>query len=189
MRPIILGAVIAGGRSRRFGSDKAVSTLGGVRMIDHVIAGLAPQVDRLVICGRDEPGYHCIEDRPFSGVGPLGGLAAALRYAHVAGFSDVLTSACDTPLVPPDLVQQLACDGAAIVSSQPLFGYWPASLSEQLDNFLIDPANRAVSHWADVAQARRVRYPIAIPNINTIAELNRLRRTKRPSTGNVPPWH
>lgn len=174
MRPTILGAVIAGGQSRRFGSDKAVSTLGGVRLIDHVIAGLAAQVDQLVICGRDELGYCCIADRPFSDMGPLGGLAAALHHASTEGFSGVLTSACDTPLVPADLVQRLACDGPAIVAGQPLFGYWPASLSEQLDRFLVDPVNRAVGHWADVAQARRVHYATALPNVNTLAELDRL---------------
>lgn len=177
----MLGAVIAGGQSRRFGSDKAVSTLGGLRMIDHVIAGLAAQVHQLVICGRDEPGYRCIADRPFPDMGPLGGLAAALHHARVEGFSGVLTSACDTPLVPPDLARRLGCDGPAIVTGQPLFGYWPASLSEQLDNFLVDPANRAVRHWADVTFARTVRYSNEIPNINTVAALDLLRLAREES--------
>ena len=39
---MILGAIIAGGRSTRFDSDKALAMIGG-----------DPQVDRLVMCGRE----------------------------------------------------------------------------------------------------------------------------------------
>ena len=58
---MILGAVIAGGRSTRFGSDKALALIGGERLIDRTIAALDPQVDRLVVCGRKWP--SCAQER------------------------------------------------------------------------------------------------------------------------------
>ena len=41
----LLGAILAGGRSSRFGSDKAFALLNGKPLIDHVIAALAAQTD------------------------------------------------------------------------------------------------------------------------------------------------
>lgn len=79
----ILGAMLAGGRSRRFGSDKALADIGGKPMIAHVVDALAPQVDSLVIRGRDWPGLARIGDRPGDGLGPLGGgVNAALHRAR-----------------------------------------------------------------------------------------------------------
>ncbi|MBK7285215.1 MAG: NTP transferase domain-containing protein [Sphingomonadales bacterium] len=49
VKPKILGAIIAGGKSRRFGSDKTVAELRGKPLIQHVIDGLSPQCDDLVI--------------------------------------------------------------------------------------------------------------------------------------------
>lgn len=180
-RMTILGAVIAGGRSSRFGSDKAKAMVGGISMLDHVIERLAAQTGALVICGRNVPGYICLDDIPRPGMGPLAGLAAALCHASAHGFNGVLTSACDTPLVPADLAQRLAGSGPAIVAGQPLFGYWPAHLSVQLGSFLVDPANRAVGKWANLVGARQVCYSTEIPNINTAAEFEALRLQGVPS--------
>ena len=174
MRLNILGAIIAGGRSRRFGSDKAVALFGGVRLIEHVIAGIAPQVQSLVLCGRSTPGYRCLTDRPREGLGPLGGLAAALYYARGQGFDGVLTSACDTPLIPPDLADHLAGRESAIVMDQPLLGYWPSSLAVDLDEFLSCGYGRAMKDWALWTGARRVHLNSAIPNINTMSDLANL---------------
>lgn len=63
-RMTILGAVIAGGRSSRFGSDKAKAMVGGISMLDHVIERLAAQTGAMVICGRNVPGYICLDDIP-----------------------------------------------------------------------------------------------------------------------------
>ena len=170
----ILGAIIAGGRSSRFGSDKAEALLAGRSLLVHAIGGLARQVDELVVCGRDLPCHTCLSDRPRHGLGPLGGIAAALHYAAANGFDGVLTSACDTPYVPADLAQRLAGREAAVVVGQPLFGYWPASLSAELDSFLVDTDGRSMGEWAVWAGARRERYAVEIPNINTAADLTAL---------------
>jgi len=175
MRPRILGAIIAGGRSRRFGSDKALAELDGRTLLDHVISGLAPQTAALVICGREIPGRTCLPDRPRPGLGPLGGLSAALHFAAARGFDAVLTSACDTPQVPTALADTVAGDFPVIVADQPLFGYWPTGLASEIDFYLAAGSSLAVSHWADWAGARHVRLPEEIANINTPADLTALR--------------
>ena len=178
-RPKILGAIIAGGRSSRFGSDKACAVLDGRPLLDHVLTGLGEQTDALVVCGRDVPGCVSLADRPRPDMGPLGGLAAALHYAAQHGFDGVLTSACDTPLVPADLAERLVGAEPALVAGQPLFGYWPASLSTKLDDYLAAAANLSVGAWAAWAGARPVRYASEIPNINHFADLIALRSKSR----------
>ncbi|MDP9424064.1 MAG: molybdenum cofactor guanylyltransferase [Pseudomonadota bacterium] len=178
-RPRILGAIIAGGRSSRFGSDKACAVLDGRPLLDHVLAGLGDQTDALVVCGRDVPGCVSLSDRPRPDMGPLGGLAAALHYAEQHGFDGVLTSACDTPLVPADLAERLVGGEPAMVAGQPLFGYWPAGLSAELDDYLSAATNRSVGAWAAWAGARRVRYAGEIPNINSVDDLMALRSKSR----------
>ncbi|RJF90565.1 molybdenum cofactor guanylyltransferase [Sphingomonas cavernae] len=103
----VLGAIIAGGQSRRFGSDKALARIGGKTLLDHVAEALAAQTDALIICGREWPGLISIPDRPAPDQGPLGGLCAALRYAADNGFDAVLTAGCDTLPVPTDLLSLL----------------------------------------------------------------------------------
>ena len=51
----ILGAIIAGGTSSRFGSDKAAAVLHGRALLDHVVASMKCHVDTLVVVGRAWP--------------------------------------------------------------------------------------------------------------------------------------
>jgi molybdopterin-guanine dinucleotide biosynthesis protein A len=150
----LLGAVLAGGASRRFGSDKAAALLAGRALIDHVIDRLAPQAGSLVVVGRDHPGIVSIADRP-SGLGPLGGLAAALAYAASAGFDAVLTSGCDLPDLPRDLAARLA-PGPAVARGQPLLGLWPVGLAAALAAHLAGSADRSLHGWVALTGARTV---------------------------------
>lgn len=104
---MILGAIIAGGQSRRFGSDKALAEIGGKPLLDHVAEALRRQTDALIVCGREWPGATSIPDRPAPDQGPLGGLCAALRHAADNGFDAVLTAGCDTLPVPAELLSLL----------------------------------------------------------------------------------
>src|SRR3546814_3044307 len=69
----LLGALIAGGQSRRFSSDKALTVIEGKPLLNHVIDALQPQVDTLVMCGRKWPELACLADRTEPDHGPLGG--------------------------------------------------------------------------------------------------------------------
>ncbi|SFS12571.1 molybdenum cofactor guanylyltransferase [Sphingomonas jatrophae] len=168
----ILGAVLAGGASRRFGQDKALALLGGRPLIAHALAALDAQVDAMVVCGRDWPGGIGLPDRPGPGLGPLGGLAAALHHAAGHGFDAVVSLPCDVARVPPDLVLRLGEAGAAYVEGQPVVGRWPAALSAVLDAHIARDPRRSLRGWVAVAGARPV--TIELPNVNTPEDLARL---------------
>jgi molybdopterin-guanine dinucleotide biosynthesis protein A len=159
-----LGAILAGGQSRRFGSDKAVAIVGGRTLIDRVAAALAPQVDAIVVVGRE------LADRPAPGLGPLGGLCAALDHARAHGFDAVLTAGCDVLPVPADLAVRLA-PGPAVIDGQPLFGLWPATLAARLDAHLAAGGDRSLRRWVAATGARRVALAAALFNLNTPADL------------------
>lgn len=151
----LLGAIIAGGASRRFGSDKALAEFAGKPLIEHVIAGLLPQVERLVIVGRDHPGFSRIDDRPAPDMGPIGGLCGALNYGQLHNFDAVLCAPCDTPGLPADLAARLS-PGPSVALGQRIIGLWPISLAPVLVEWLAGGGSRALHAWVTVAQAREV---------------------------------
>ena len=166
----ILGAILAGGQSRRFGSDKAEALFEGKALLDHVADALRPQCAELVIAGRQWPGLTSVADIPEAGLGPLGGLAGALDYAERNGFDAVLSCGCDLLGIPVDLAKQLGA-APAILDDLPIVGLWPVDLTETPAAWLADPANRSVYRFADFAGARRVPTPATITNVNRASDL------------------
>jgi molybdenum cofactor guanylyltransferase len=172
----ILGAIVAGGTARRFGSDKALAVLNGRALIDHAADALTPHVSHVVMCGRLHGRLVSLTDRPAPGLGPLGALNAALAHAQARGFDGVLTIGCDMPLFPAALAQQLIGDGPAIVAGQHLMGWWPATLAATIDAYVtaaLNPhADRSMRGWVAHVGARIVDHGDAVlPNINTPADL------------------
>lgn len=165
-----MGAILAGGQSRRFGSDKALAMVDGAPMIEIVIAALGPQVDALAVCGRDWPGLISLDDRPGGGAGPLAGLNAALHHAATRGYAGVLAVPVDVLPLPPDLRALLVGEGAATFSQQHAVGYWPASLAGRLDTYLAQ-GHRRIDGWIALAGARRVDEPLPMRNINRREDL------------------
>lgn len=165
----ILGAVLAGGRSSRFGSDKAMARMtDGRTLIDHVVVGLTPHVARIVICGREGG----LADRPRPDLGPLGGLNAALHHALGERFAGVLTTGCDMPVYPAELPAALVGSDAAMLEDQPLLGWWPAALAPALDAYLGEANNRSIRGWGERAGARIIAMPgLVLPNINRPEDL------------------
>jgi molybdenum cofactor guanylyltransferase len=151
----LLGAVLAGGASTRFGSDKAIACVAGTPLLDHVIAALACQVDAMAIVGRDWRGLARIDDLPAAGLGPLGGLCGALAYATAQGFDAVLCVPCDTLGLPPDLATRLL-PGPAVALGQRSIGVWPARLAPVLLARLTNGDTGAIRRWASDCAAREV---------------------------------
>lgn len=149
-----LGAILAGGQSRRFGSDKLLARIDGRPLIDHVCAAIAPQVDAIVLCGGRWPGLTTIDDRPDAGLGPLGGLNAALHHAARQGFAAVLVVPIDVHPLPADLRTRLGT-APAVLAGQWAVGLWPAALSPALDAHLAD-GHRSMRSWIGASGARRV---------------------------------
>lgn len=110
-----LGAILAGGESRRFGANKAFATVGGRRAIDRVAAALGGATGRIVLIANDfarfgELGWEVRGDA-VAGAGPVAGIEAALRWAREEGRPGALVCACDLPFVSPALLRALADAG------------------------------------------------------------------------------
>ncbi|MET0371611.1 MAG: molybdenum cofactor guanylyltransferase [Sphingobium sp.] len=179
----LLGAVLAGGRSTRFGSDKAAALLGGSTLLDHAVAGLAPHVHMVAICGRIVPGKLSLADRPRPDMGPLGGIAGALRHAAHHGFDGVLTTGCDMPVFPTALARALIGDRPATLIDQPLAGFWPARLADALDAWLAGDGDRSIRGWGRHVGAMAVEMPgPALPNVNRVEDLAELARLRNDGT-------
>jgi molybdopterin-guanine dinucleotide biosynthesis protein A len=166
----ILGAIIAGGQSRRFGSDKALALYKGRPLFDHAASMLRPHVAALVAVGRDWPGLVRVDDHPRAGMGPLGGLCGALRYAEAKGFDAVLTSSCDVLGLSDAAIAALR-PGPAIVDSHPVIGLWPAALAGRLADWLAATQRHAVFGFAEHVGARRVELAAPLRNINSPDDL------------------
>jgi len=169
-----LGAIIAGGLATRFGGDKGAALLDGVALVDHVVAALRSQVDEIVMVGRDWPGLTSMADRPAPGLGPLGGLCAALHHGRSIGAEDVLVVGCDTLPLPGDLGLRLA-PGPAVVEGQWNIGLWPVSLADNLEAWLQQPRKYSWRAWMELTGARMVAFPEDFTNINSPDDLARLR--------------
>jgi molybdopterin-guanine dinucleotide biosynthesis protein A len=168
---LILGAVIAGGRSTRFGSDKAEALLGGTPLIEHAAAAIRAHIHAIVLVGRDREGWPSLADRPRVGLGPLGGIAAALHHAAERGYPKVLTIGCDMPTVPASLLAALIDQAPAYCREAPILGCWPASLAPMLDAYVEHDAKRSIRGWAEHVEAMAIETPIQLANINTPADL------------------
>ncbi|WP_439532702.1 molybdenum cofactor guanylyltransferase [Polymorphobacter sp.] len=169
---IILGAILAGGQSRRFGSDKALAPLHGQPLISHAIRALHAETPNVVVCGRAWPGHVGLSDR-IPGAGPLAGLCAALEHAHSKGYSHVLIAPCDMAIFPPRLASALA-PAPAVAASQPTLGLWPAPLAPRLFAHLA-AGHRSLMSWVEASGARTVHLGL-LTNINTPADLAALHR-------------
>ena len=166
----VLGAIIAGGQSRRFGSDKALAMIDGRPMIAHVICALRPQVEAMAICGRDWLGLTSLPDLRDGRIGPLAGIEAALEHAADRGFDAVLSVPVDALPLPGGLVARLQGRTPAVLRHQHLVGWWPVACRPLLGAHLTR-GNRAVRGWIAEASARTVDEPFPIGNINYPADL------------------
>ena len=97
----MLGAVLAGGESRRFGEDKAGARLGGLTLVERAAETLARVFEHVVVVSSRAPTTprwaHVPDARP--GLGPLAGIESALLRARADGYDGAFVLACDMPLV------------------------------------------------------------------------------------------
>jgi molybdenum cofactor guanylyltransferase len=164
---------LAGGQATRFGSDKALAMFDGRPLIEHVASSLTAQCDALIVVGRTQDGYHCVDDRPAPDMGPLAGLAGALAYASAKGFSHVLSVGVDAPGIPTDLCAALE-PGPAYVVNQPVIGYWPVTALGLIDDILASNERHSMLHFIERLGARGVTLESPPANINTQADLENL---------------
>lgn len=170
-----LGVVLAGGRSSRFGSDKAQALLGGRPLIEHALDALRPHCDAIAVVGRETPLALSIRDWPGPDAGPLGGLAGGLHHARDHGFGQVLSIPVDAALLPADL-RALLDPAPACLASQPVIGLWPAAAADAIELVLLGSGCHSLRAFADHIGARLVTSITVPANINTPQDLARLER-------------
>jgi len=162
-RAALLGAVLAGGQSSRFGSDKALARLGGRTLLELAVERLSGWCGAVVVIGRAEAPAPVVADWPRPGMGPLGGIAGALREARARGCGAVLTCGVDSLGLPDDLPDLLS-PGPAHIADQPVVGLWPVRAAEAVEAILAGGGKHSLRALAGATGARSVQ--LAVPSIN-----------------------
>src|SRR5688572_9294527 len=98
----VTGIILAGGRSSRFGSDKAFATWGGKTMIEAVINSLLPILPRVLVVTKTPDRFAFLESERitivsdvFPGSNSIGGLFSGLLASGTTSF----VCGCDMPLL------------------------------------------------------------------------------------------
>ena len=185
----IVGVVIAGGRSVRFGGEKAAAPLGGVPLVIRAARRLQAVCPAVAVNARPgteaealarADGLTVLHDAPGDPDGPLAGVKAGLIWAQGLGADGIAVSPCDAPFLPDDLFVRLiaaAGGGPAMAETaeghQPLTAVWPASALPALQTALSDGQHPATWRTLDSLGATRVRFdhPEAFANLNTREDL------------------
>lgn len=173
---MILGAVLAGGLSTRFGSDKALAELDGQTLIARAVDALSGWCEYVVVVGRELAPAPTLPDWPRPGMGPLAGIAGALHLARDENYAAVLTCGVDSVGLPENLPDLLS-PAPACLADQPVVGLWPASSLEVLKAMLTAEGRHSMYAFAEAIGARAVRLDRAPANINTPADLARMGKT------------
>src|SRR3984885_8660200 len=164
--PATLGLVLAGGLARRMGGgDKALITIGGVAILDRVLARLRPACTDIVLNANGDParfarcGLAVIPDSVPDFAGPLAGILAGLDWAarHAPDIAWVASAPGDCPFLPHDLVPRLhevrlqASRPLACARSgdwrHPVVGLWPVALRKDLRKALVEEDLRKIEIW------------------------------------------
>jgi molybdopterin-guanine dinucleotide biosynthesis protein A len=185
----IAGLVLSGGRSSRFGGEKAAALLGGKPLLTWAIERLRASCAEIAVSAR--PGSEAealagalpvLHDRSGDPDGPLAGVRAGLVWATGAGALALAVSPCDAPLLPADLYPRLiaAANGGAAVAEadgrpQSLFAIWPVSALPAVEAAIAHGQHPAVWRLLDEIGAVRVLFDDAeaFANLNTREDLER----------------
>ena len=147
------------------GGDKAMKSIGGVSILDRVIARMRPQCRALLLNANGDPtrfaatGLPVVADDVPDFAGPLAGILAGLDWA-AAQAPDIETIASvpgDCPFLPRDLVARLtharAESGLPLACARsgewrhPVVGLWPVALRHDLRHALTKDGLRKIEIW------------------------------------------
>jgi molybdopterin-guanine dinucleotide biosynthesis protein A len=186
--------LLAGGRSSRFGSDKARAETPEGPLLRHVAARMEPVATQItVVADRIDKyadlGLQTIADE-YPGRGPLCGILTALRHhSAVRGPGWILVASCDLVGVrhewaraliehAQDTVDAVAFRGARW---EPLFALYHTRLQSLSSELLMGSGNASPARLLDTAHSQSVPLPAGcdfLTQANTTAELQRLFETE-----------
>lgn len=199
----VVGAVLAGGRSRRMGADKASLALGGRPLAAWPVWALRQVVEEVWLVGgdrvlADELGVGYTPDL-WKDAGPLGGVYSALR----ASGANVLVVGCDMPLIRPALLTALLetdarYDVAVPVKEgecEPLLALYRITCLPGAEAALARGRRRVIAMY-DTLRIRRLAEPdwramdprgLSFFNVNTPDDLERAERLVAEASTELPP--
>lgn len=192
----ITGLILAGGRAQRMGGiDKGLIPFHGKPLIESAISRLKPQVSTILINANrsitkySHYGYPVLMDETPDFSGPLAGFSVGLKHCKTPYL---LTSPCDSPLLPTDLAEKMVhqLEGSNLelvfasskeddgkVWSQPVFCLMKSDLQDSLNAFL-SKGDLKIDRWFKELRSATVVFENtqAFANVNTPEELAALEK-------------
>ena len=162
----ILGIILAGGKSSRFGEDKSIAKLGDKTLLDHTINKIEKEfTEILVISNNKEFNFknnkiHVVEDCIEGQLGPLVGILTAMKWVkkNNKNYKWIASFPCDTPFFDMKFISELkikikeTSKKLIFLNSDKkrhnIFGLWSVDLIETLEED-IKNGLRKVEIWAD----------------------------------------
>ena len=162
----ILGIILAGGKSSRFGKDKSTAKLGDKTLLDHTINKIENEFNEiLVISNNKEFNFknnkiHVVEDCIEGQLGPLVGILTAMKWVkkNNKNYKWIASFPCDTPFFDMKFISELkikikeTSKKLIFLNSDKkrhnIFGLWSVDLIETLEED-IKNGLRKVEIWAD----------------------------------------
>ena len=189
----ILGAILAGGKSKRMGKDKLFLELNNKMLIEHTIIKVEKYLKDIIIITNQKNEYFskknlttvkdCIEGQ----LGPLVGILTAMKWAkeNLKECSWIATFPCDTPFFPETIIKKFIekskkKDSLLLCASSHgrkhnIFGLWSLDLYDKLKDDLINKKVRKVQDWTEKHKINNVEFKFEkydpFFNINTLDDL------------------
>ncbi len=182
--------VLAGGKGRRLGRNKALVPVGGVPMIERVVGTLQPLCADIVIVANELDGYSGLPARvigdAWPGMGSLGGIYTGLQAVQ---HERALVVGCDMPFLNPQLLSFMIELSAAYDVLIPRFDGYLEPLHAVYSRACLGPMSAQLQagdlRIVNVLARVRVRYleaaeldgfdprRLSLLNVNTPADLQR----------------
>ena len=194
----ILGVVLAGGKSQRFGQDKSQVKLNGKILIDYILSEIIDEFKEILIVTNQSISFMSskkitvIEDFK-KGLGPLGGVLSAMKWIkdNNKEYSWISTFPADTPFFTKKELKSFYSDikiednKLFFIKDKDtrhnIFGLWSLDLMDQLETDLYN-GERKVEIWANSigVSTVNIEYKNINPffNINTIDDLEKAKKIK-----------
>jgi len=189
----ILGVVLAGGKSQRFGQNKTQVKLKNQLLIDYVLKEIVDEFKETLIIANEpikfmkSKNISVIKDYQ-SGLGPLGGVLTAMKWIkkNNKNYKWISTFPSDTPFFTKKELKYFyenirINDGKLFFiknkdTRHNIFGLWSLDLMEQLESDILK-GERKVEFWANTIGVNTVNieYKKLDPffNINTKDDLKK----------------
>ena len=161
----ILGTVLAGGKSQRFGEDKSQAKLDGKVLIDYILNEISDEFKEILIVSNNKIKFKNSDNISIIGdlkkdQGPLGGVLSAMKWIKEKNkdYKWISTFPVDTPFFKKEILQNflreinLEESNLFFIKSNNtrhnIFGIWSIDLMEKLEEDL-NNGKRKVELWAN----------------------------------------